>query len=128
MMSVLSRLGSVLPLLALTVPAAADLPNLPPPADRKINFAKDVQPIFAAACYSCHGDMRQQSSFRLDRKADALKGGEIGKSIVPGKSGESPLIRYVARLDKVVKMPPKGDRLTAEQVGILRAWIDQGAN
>jgi mono/diheme cytochrome c family protein len=127
MMSALSHLRLVLPLFALAVPAvAADVSKLPPPADRKVDYVKDVQPIFAAACYSCHGEKKQQSGFRLDRKADALKGGDIGKAIVPGKSADSPLIHYVAGIDKDLKMPPKGDRLTPEQIGIVRAWIDQG--
>src|SRR5262245_3148821 len=103
---------SVLPLVVLALPATgADVAKLPPPADRKIDYVKDVQPILANACYSCHGDKKQQSSFRLDRKADAFKGGEIGKPIIPGKSGESPLIHYVAGVDKDLKMPPKGDKL-----------------
>jgi mono/diheme cytochrome c family protein len=124
-----SRLAasSLVPLLALTAsPVAADTPGLPAAATRKVDYAKDVQPILANNCYSCHGEKKQQSGFRLDRKANALKGGELGKAIVPGKSAESPLIRYVAGIDPDVKMPPKGDRLTAEQVGVLRAWIDQG--
>jgi mono/diheme cytochrome c family protein len=121
-------LGPVLPLLLFAAPlTAADVPELPPPAARKVDYAKDIQPIFAGACYSCHGDKKQQSSFRLDRKADAFKGGESGKDILPGKSADSLLIRYVAGLDPDVKMPPKGNRLTADQVGLLRAWIDQGA-
>jgi mono/diheme cytochrome c family protein len=125
-MHVATRYLGLFPLIVVAAPAVAADP-LPPPASRKIEYAKDVQPIFASACYSCHGEKKQQSSFRLDRKADALKGGDIGRPIVPGKSAESPLIRYVAGLDKDVKMPPKGERLTAEQIGILRAWIDQGA-
>src|SRR5437763_820852 len=115
-------------LLLCGIPAAAADPSkLPPPAARKVDYAKDIQPLFANACYSCHGDKKQQSSLRLDRKADALGGGENGKAIVPGKSADSLLIRYVAGLDPDIKMPPKGERLTAEQVGLLRAWIDQGA-
>jgi mono/diheme cytochrome c family protein len=121
-------LGPALPLLLLGAPVtAADVSKLPPPAARKVDYAKDIQPIFASTCYSCHGEKKQQSGFRLDRKADALKGGEIGQGIVPGKSAESPLIHYVAGIDPDVKMPPKGEPLTAEQVGLLRAWIDQGA-
>jgi mono/diheme cytochrome c family protein len=130
-MLILSRriLGPLLPFVLLGTPvAAADVTKLPPPADRKIDYAKDVQPIFTNVCYGCHGEKKQQSSFRLDRKVDALKGGEMGKAIVPGKSAESPLVHYVAGVDENIKMPPKGERLTAEQVGILRAWIDQGAN
>src|SRR5215216_1759696 len=115
-------------LVAGSVVRPADPAKLPPAADRKVDFTKDVQPIFAAACYSCHGDKKQLSSFRLDRKTDALRGGENVKGIVPGKSAESPLIHYVAGLQPEMKMPPKGARLTAEQVGILRAWIDQGAD
>src|SRR5262245_39839590 len=109
------------PLVAWTILVSAAVAQPP----NKIDFAKDVQPIFAAACYKCHGETRSESSFRLDRKADALKGGDIGKAIVPGKSSESPLVRYVSGTDKL-KMPPKGDRLTAEQIATLRAWIDQG--
>jgi mono/diheme cytochrome c family protein len=129
MMHVLSRLiGVAFPLIGLAGPVrAGDVTKLPPSADRKVDYVKDVQPIFAAACYSCHGPKKQESSFRLDRKADAFKGGEIGKPIIVGKSADSPLIHYVAGLDKELKMPPKGDRLTAEQIGVLRAWIDQGA-
>lgn len=95
---------------------------------RKIDFVKDVQPIFAQSCYECHGPKKQLSSFRLDRKADGLKGGEIGKAIVPGKGLESPLIKYVSGSAKDLKMPPKGERLTGEQIAILRDWIDQGAD
>ena len=106
---------------------ADDNKKLPPPAARKIDFVKDVQPIFADNCIGCHGPKLQESAYRLDHQPTALKGGEIGQPIVPGKSAESPLIRYVAGVDPDYKMPPDGNPLTAEQVGILRAWIDQGA-
>ena len=106
----------------------ADEVKLPPPANRQIDFVKDVQPIFAAACYSCHGSEKQKSSYRLDAKASALASGDIGQAIVPGKSAESPLIHYVAGLEEDLLMPAEGERLTDEQIGILRAWIDQGAN
>ena len=106
----------------------ANQKSLPAPVPRKIDFAKDIEPIFAQACYSCHGPKKQQSDFRLDRKTAALKGGDLGVAIVPGKSAESPLIRYVAGLDKDITMPPGNrPRLTSLQIGILRRWIDQGA-
>jgi mono/diheme cytochrome c family protein len=113
--------------LAVSFGLTAD-DQLPKPAARKIDFVKDVQPLFAAKCVGCHGAKKQESAFRLDHKASALKGGNVGRAIVPGKSAESPLIRYVAGLDPDLTMPPEGERLTAEQVGILRAWIDQGAD
>ena len=102
--------------------------SLPPPATRQIDFVKDVQPIFAGHCYDCHGPIKQEAQFRLDAKVIALKGGELGPAIVPGKSAESLLVHAVAGAKADLVMPRKGERLTAAQVGILRAWIDQGAD
>ncbi|HEV3024582.1 MAG TPA: DUF1549 domain-containing protein, partial [Pirellulales bacterium] len=108
---------------AATEPAV----GLPPPANRQINFVSDVQPILASRCYSCHGAEKQKGGYRLDVKAIALTGGDEGDAIIPGNSADSPLIHYVAGLDEDQRMPAEGDPLTAEQVSILRAWIDQGA-
>ncbi len=95
--------------------------------DRVVDFKRDVQPIFVKHCYKCHGPKKQESGFRLDRKADALTGGERGASIIPGESKKSLLIRYVAGLDEDVTMPPEDDELSKKQITTLRAWIDQGA-
>jgi mono/diheme cytochrome c family protein len=116
--------GLILPvLLAAGLVVIGAEPRLPPAAGRRIDFARDVRPIFAASCYSCHGAKKQKGDLRLDRKASALR----SETILPGKSANSPLIQRVAGLDPNEKMPPKGPGLTAEQIGILRAWIDQGA-
>src|SRR5262245_42117521 len=88
-----------------------------------IDFARDVQPIFAAHCYACHGDDKQESGLRLDRKENALKGGESGAAIIAMRSAESLLMKRIASDDRDVWMPPKGERLTAEQVAVIRAWI-----
>ena len=109
-------------------PAGVNASKLPPPVQRKVDFVKDVQPIFAASCVGCHGPDKQKSGMRLDAKQIALTGGDLGPAILPGKSADSPLIHYVAGLHPEVKMPAEGDPLTAEQIGILRAWIDQGAD
>jgi cytochrome c553 len=107
--------------------AADDKAPLPAPADRKIDFAKDVEPIFAKNCLECHGEKKQRSDLRLDSRAATLQGGTEGPSLVPGKSAESLLIRLVSGMDKDRVMPPKGDRLSDREIGVLRAWIDQGA-
>jgi mono/diheme cytochrome c family protein len=104
-----------------------ELAKLPPPAGRKIDFGQDVQPIFREHCYQCHGDRRQEAGFRLDYKPTVLAGGELGPALVPGKSDESLLIHFVAGLRPEGIMPKKGGPLSPEQVGVLRAWIDQGA-
>ena len=102
--------------------------TLPPAATHKVDFSKEIQPLLAKHCFECHGQKKQKNDLRLDTKESALKGGENGPVILPGKSAESRLIHLVAGLNKDIVMPPKGERLTQEQVGLLRAWIDQGAH
>ncbi len=102
--------------------------GLPAPRAGTVEFGADIKPIFAKHCSECHGDKKQESNFRLDHKPSALRGGEMGVAILPGKSAESPLIRFVAGLDADHKMPPEGERLSSEEIATLRAWIDQGAN
>ena len=115
--------------LALTATAAAKKEI--PPASKKtgLTFDKDIKPIFEKSCFECHGDKKQKAKLRLDSLAATLKGGENGKVVVVGKSADSSLVKSVARLVEDDAMPPegKGKPLTAEQIGLIRAWIDQGA-
>ncbi len=108
-------------------PREVDLSKLPPAAGRKVDFAADVKPIFAKHYISCHGPEKQKSDYRLDVKQSALNGGAIGGGIKPGKSDQSKLIHFVAGLDEEILMPPKGKKLTSDEISILRAWVDQGA-
>jgi hypothetical protein len=104
--------------------------KLPPPAEKKVAFVADIQPMLRTTCYSCHGPELQEGGLRLDVKKRALDGGDNGKVIVPGKSAESKLIHLVAGLDEAVGlMPPDGEGtpLSRAQIALLRAWIDQGA-
>ncbi len=107
--------------------ALVDDPELPPAAGRSVDLAADVRPILLARCVECHGPEKQKSGLRLDQKGPALAGGDSGKAIEPGHSADSELILRAVSDDETERMPPKGDPLTAEQIGILRAWIDQGA-
>lgn len=107
---------------------AFDLSKLPAAATNQVEFARDIEPLFASHCVKCHGRDKQKGGLQLDRKAAALNGGDSGKVIIPGRSAESALIQLVAGLDADKIMPPKGERLTLQQVAVLRAWIDQGAN
>ncbi|MDB6035939.1 MAG: hypothetical protein JWM16_6277, partial [Verrucomicrobiales bacterium] len=121
-------LGSLLLLSRVSDAAPVDLSRLPAPADKKVNFSEDVQPLFAKHCYNCHGPEKQRNNFRLDQKAATFKGGDdFAPDIIPGKSAESPLIHFVAGLIKDKVMPQKGERLSTQEIAILRAWIDQGA-
>ncbi|MBI3877855.1 MAG: hypothetical protein HY300_18150 [Verrucomicrobia bacterium] len=126
--------------LTLTVTACASLAlasfafaaekKLPPASDKKgVTYDKDIKPLFEKTCFKCHGAEKQKGKLRLDSLRDTLKGGENGKDVIPGKSADSPLVKAVARVVEDDAMPPtdKGKPLTAEQVGLIRAWIDQGA-
>jgi mono/diheme cytochrome c family protein len=108
--------------------AAVAAPPLPPPAAGTIDFATQVRPILEQSCLSCHARGSHKGGLSLETRRDLLDGGETGQAVVPGKSGESPLIQLVAGQEEERVMPAKGTRLTAEQIGVLRAWIDQGAS
>jgi mono/diheme cytochrome c family protein len=107
--------------------ADADALLAPAAVARVVSFAAEVEPLLAERCYSCHGPDRQRSGLRLDTVEAMIKGGDSGAAIVPGQSAESLLIQLVAGLEEDRVMPPKGDRLTDADIGLLRAWIDQGA-
>jgi len=95
----------------------------------QVDFSREVQPIFVARCYSCHGDQKQKSDFRLDDRSVALHGGESGKpAVVPGNSAGSALFQRVTSANADDMMPPKGERLSAPEITLLKNWIDQGAN
>ena len=109
--------------------ADVDLSKLPSPSTNRIEFTRDIKPILDASCLRCHGPERPKSGFSLITRESALKGGQNGVDIIPGNSTNSPLIHYVSRLVEDMEMPPpgKGEPLKSEQIGLLRAWIDQGA-
>ena len=95
-------------------------------AEQPIHFLRDVKPILAQRCYRCHSSLEQESNLRLDSVPAILKGGDGGAIVVPGKSDESRLVTAVQRGGDL-KMPPEGEPLTAQQIAVLRAWIDAGA-
>jgi hypothetical protein len=97
------------------------------PATPKVDFVRDVQPIFKASCLKCHGLEKPKGQFRLDSKSHAMKGGVAGKAILPGKGAESLLIKVLLEPDPEERMPRKADPLPRAQIDLLRAWIDQGA-
>lgn len=93
-----------------------------------VDFAADVQPLLARHCYACHGEDLQEGGLRLDRKEAALAGGKSGPAIRPGDAVGSRLVQFVAGVnEKQIVMPPEGERLSADEIGVLRAWIDAGA-
>jgi hypothetical protein len=93
----------------------------------KVDFVRDVQPIFKASCIECHGEKKPKAAFRLDSKAHALKGGIGGKAILPGKGADSLLVKLLLSTDADERMPRKAAPLPKAKIDLIRAWIDQGA-
>lgn len=93
----------------------------------EIDFQRDIAPILRAQCLRCHGPDRQKGHFRLDRREDALRGGEDGPAIVPGERSRSPLFRRVQEKDPGARMPQKAEPLPPGKIELLGRWIDQGA-
>ena len=111
-----------------------DLSKLPPASDKTgVTYATDIKPLFEKSCVKCHGAEKPKARLRLDSLEGTLKGGEDGKVVLPSDSANSILIHNVAHAgDPDGYMPPPKNRanigpLTKEQIGLLRALIDQGA-
>jgi len=118
-------------LLIAGIPGASQTASaeekLPPPADRAVDFQKDIEPLFEAACIKCHAKGKDKGGFSLETRERFLKGGDTDAGAVVGKSADSLIVQMVAGLDPDSVMPKKGTKWTAAQIGLLRAWIDQGA-
>ncbi len=92
-----------------------------------MDFSRDVKPILQVACVRCHARGNDKGGFSIETRESLLRGGDTGPAVVPGRSAESFLIDLVSGLEPDMVMPKKGSRLTSDQIGLLRAWIDQGA-
>jgi mono/diheme cytochrome c family protein len=91
-------------------------------AQASVDFVRDIQPIFAANCARCHGAEKQMGQLRLDDKKVAAR------VIIPGKSKDSRLLHRILGLNNEAQMPKGGEPLKAEQIDLIRRWIDQGAD
>src|SRR5262245_46776457 len=112
------KLPSAIVLLLLCWPA---LPSARAQTER-VDFDREVRPILERSCWKCHGPEKQKAGLRFDRRPEA------SKAITPGQPADSELIRRVETASADERMPPKSDPLPREQIKVLRAWIEQGAN
>lgn len=111
-----------------------DLSKIPPSSDKTgVTYAVDIKPILQKSCTKCHDGDKPKARLRLDILEGVLKGGEDGKVVLPGNSAGSVLVHNIAHAgDPDAYMPPPRNKagigpLTKEQIGLIRAWIDQGA-
>src|SRR5579872_3064505 len=93
-----------------------------------VDYQRDVLPLLQTNCYKCHDGKAKKSAYQIDVRSSALRGGESDKAaIVPGNSGKSELIRRIMLAEGGESMPPGNKKLTAEQIRLLRTWVDAGA-
>ncbi len=129
-------MAATLAVLTSTIAAdkKPDMSKVPPASDKKgLTFAADIKPLLEKSCVKCHSGDKPKSKYRMDNLQSVIKGGESGDAaVVPGQSAKSPMVLFVSDAVEEMEMPPVDKRdkypaLTKEQVGLLRAWIDQGA-
>ena len=115
--------------------AAAETAPLPPAATKTgVTYATYIKPILDQSCVKCHSGEKPKARLKLDTLEGVLKGSKDGKIVTAGDSANSFVVKSVAHLtgDHDSWMPPLHNKanigpLTPEQIGLLRAWIDQGA-
>lgn len=123
MIDLSSLLNRFLPLLAIS--CLLDGANAQA-AD--VDFEKQIRPILESRCWHCHGADEQESGLRLDRRADLLRGGDSGlPAVVAGQLERSYLLERITESDDDLVMPPDSERLSADEIQLLRNWIQQGA-
>ncbi|MBI3863108.1 MAG: DUF1549 domain-containing protein [Planctomycetia bacterium] len=107
------------------LPASAEEPKSgAKQAGKPIDFAHDVAPIIQKRCAKCHTGTQKKGGLSFNTRQSLLAGGDGGAAVVPEKSAESELIERVASKEADLRMPPEGERLTAEQIDLLKRWID----
>ncbi|MEO8592237.1 MAG: ankyrin repeat domain-containing protein [Candidatus Solibacter sp.] len=90
----------------------------------KVDFARDIQPLFRQNCIGCHGPNKANGGMRLDRRSSVLKPG--ARRVTPASPENSFLLHRISGTDYGLQMPPTGP-LKAEQIQLVKAWIEQGA-
>jgi hypothetical protein len=103
---------------------------LPPQSDASIDYGRDILPILANNCFSCHGPAEQKAGLRLDQRDQATKPMRSQATpIQPGKSAVSELLRRIHASDEAERMPPVKTKKTLTEIEkvLLKKWIDQGA-
>lgn len=103
----------------LTVSAAPAAP---------VDFSHQVVPILRKHCAECHTGNKKKGGLSMNDRAALLEGGEDGKAVVPGHPNEGALLEALTTTDKDKQMPPKGARVSAEEIAVLKGWITEGVS
>lgn len=94
----------------------------------KVDFNRDIRPIFNKKCIACHGGVKKSGGFSLLFEEEALAVNESGeRAIVPGSPGKSELVKRITHHDPEFRMPLEGEPLSKDEINLLTKWIHQGA-
>lgn len=116
-----------LPLAALPQGELKPIKEIKIDLKKPVSYEEHVEPILVKRCTVCHSGSVKEGRLDVATYESLMKGGKSGESIKPGKSQDSPLYQRVLRAVKKA-MPPKGEEpCTAEEVAIIKLWIDSGA-
>src|SRR5438309_1049499 len=88
-------------------------------APQKIDFVHDIAPILKARCAECHTNGKYKGNISLETREELLK----TKAATPGKSASSELFKRITSLDPDMRMPPKGNPLSAKEIALIKTWI-----
>lgn len=92
----------------------------------EIDFAHQIAPVLREHCGKCHTGDQKKGGLSLNTRASVLAGGEGGKIVVAGKSGQSDLLKRLTSDDPDFRMPPEGPRVPAAKIALVKEWIDAG--
>jgi hypothetical protein len=119
------------PVVVLLLACVAPLARAAETETSGIDFNRDVRSVLSDNCFHCHGpdEETRQADLRLDVKEGIFGPDDKPGVVVPGKSGESELIRRITSDDEFERMPPPDSKrtLTQDQIAKLRRWVDAGA-
>jgi hypothetical protein len=115
----LVRHCSILAAVVLLAPAVS--------AAERVDYLRDVKPIFKKHCYSCHGSLKQEGTFRADTAKAILNGGDSGSAAEPGNAKSSHLLARITDADEATRMPKESAPLSPSEIAMITTWIEQGA-
>ncbi len=114
--------------LTLSCAAAQSTGAKAGPIQGRVDFVKQIAPIFKARCFECHSGDEDEGDLRLDLRAVVFAPSRSPAAIVPGKPAESEIfVRISLPADDDDIMPADGDPLTSEQIALIKRWIEEGA-
>lgn len=99
------------------------------PRKSTVNFSSEIKPLINKKCIACHGGVKKSGGISFLFRDEMIKAGESGRmAVVPGRPGQSEILRRIKHPDPEMRMPPEGVSLSEEEIDLLTRWIEEGAN